>query len=195
MKDTLTLFPMIGRRQALGLIGTALAGVAAPATAWAGTALAVRLPELIQRSRTVVRGTPLDANCVWETVGDQRRIVTYTRIRFEEGVTGESVKDPELMVRTLGGQVGEIGQVVHGEATLKLEEACVLFVARSKDGIDRVTAMAQGHYPLAKDAKGAERLVVSRNLAELVKANGSAVQLLAGRAFDEAKLIIRGAAK
>src|SRR5687768_2408589 len=138
---------MIGRRHVLGLIGAALAGVGLPSSAWAGTALAVSLKDLIKRSRVVVRGMPLDAHSLWETVGDQRRIVTYTRIRYEDQVIGE-VSEPELMIRTLGGQVGEIGQVVHGEAVLRREESSVLFVSRNKDGIDRVTAMAQGHYPL-----------------------------------------------
>src|SRR4051812_8776884 len=113
---------MIGRRRALGILGTVAAGGALPMPARAGIARAVKLEELIARSAFVVQSTALDGYSVWENLGGQKRIVTYSRMRVDDHVAGAVPKDPELMIRTLGGRVGEIGQIVHGEAMLKLEE-------------------------------------------------------------------------
>lgn len=181
------------RRTALRILGLTALGAALPDVAGATIARAVPLPDLVRQSRRVLVVTPLDAYSVWETVGGQRRIVTYTRVRFDDHLAGETAAETELLVRTLGGRVGGIGQIVHGEAQLKAEEQSVVFLRARPDGSERITAMAQGHYPLRRDAAGAIRLHTSPFLPELLAPENSAVRRLPGLTVPDAARRIREA--
>jgi hypothetical protein len=177
---------MISRREALISLAGAAAAVAWPGRAEASIARAVTLQELSAASQTALLGTALEANSRWDTVGGRKRIVTTTRVRVDETVAG-APPGAEILVRTLGGQVGDIGQIVHGEAFLLLGEAAVLFLADLGGGESVVTGMAQGHYPV----RG--RLRPSPRLSELRGAAGSAVERLVGQTFTEARHRIQGA--
>jgi hypothetical protein len=175
------------RRDALGLM---LAGSAAcvlvPRRARASVAIAVGLPELLSSSTTVGFAVSAEASSRWEEIGGSRRIVTYHRMGFNELVVGQ---DRELWVRTLGGRMGDIAQVVHGEATLRVGEPCLLFVCPARDGAVVVTEMAQGHYPL-RDQGGTPRLGPSPRLGRLVHPDGSAAKALIGRSRTEARRLL-----
>lgn len=168
--------------------------VLASGPAHASLARAVRLEDLVRRSRHVLLGEPLEAYCQWERIGDRKHIVTYTRVRAHELLGGEDPKQDELLVRTLGGRVGELGQLVHGEARLRLADRSVLFVTPANDVL-AVTAMAQGHYPLKRDRAGVELLRRSPAASELLGEAGSAVQRLAGLRVSEARALVQQAVR
>ncbi|HEY1534471.1 MAG TPA: hypothetical protein VGF76_10645 [Polyangiaceae bacterium] len=181
------------RRQSLGLLGAFLTGVAWSKAGAATTARAISLPSLVARSTRIVRGSPLEASATFETIGDTRHIVTYTRLRVDELIHG-GPSDSELWVRTLGGRKDKLGEIVHGEAQLALNEACLVFIAANADGIDEVTAMAQGHYSIVNDASGTPRLSASHNMPHLLgSAADAAVVKLAGKQLSEARALILGA--
>jgi hypothetical protein len=186
---------VVRRRTVLSVLGVTALGAVCPAVARATTARAVRLEELVRQSRRVAMVTPLDAYSVWETVGDQRRIVTYTRVRFDDHVQGEAPSDPELLVRTLGGRVNGVGQIVHGEAQLLAGERSLVFLRSRADGSSAITAMAQGHYPVQADRGGVLRLSASPGLPELLQADGGAVARLRGASVADAVQRIREASK
>jgi hypothetical protein len=163
-----------------------------PRLALASLARALPLEELVGRSQHVVVGEPLDAESVWEQIGQRKHIVTYTRVRALELLAGEAPKQDELLVRTLGGRVGDLGELVHGEAMLTLGARGVVFVMPARGAL-AVTAMAQGHYPLARDAAGAERLRRSPEAVELLGEDGSAVKRLSGLQLPEARALMRQA--
>lgn len=179
---------MVTRRGALVTLGLSGAAVFLPRVAVATVARALSVKELAQASRAVLLGQPVEANSQWESVGQRRRIVTYTRVLLTENVLGSP--ESELMVRTLGGRVGEIGQIVHGEAALRLNETSLLFVQDDAEGITRVTAMAQGHYRLLADAQGLGRLKLSPRLGTLLPSKDAAVAALKDRTFPEARELI-----
>jgi len=183
MADALT------RRNALVVLGFGgLALTAGMREARATTALAVSLDELVSRSRGIFFGRPLDAHSRWEDVGGGRRIVTYTRVEVEEPLEGEL--DSEYLVRTLGGKVGDIGQIVHGEALLRVGEDNLLFLRKTRDGAHVVTARAQGQYPLMDDDRGTRRLSRSPRVAHLVNEENSAAHVLVGRTTSEARRLV-----
>ena len=158
--------------------------------ALASLSRALRLEQLVARSQHVLVAESLDAASTWEQIGERKHIVTYTRVRLLELLAGSDPKQSELMVRTLGGRVGELGELVHGEAMLSLGQHSVLFLAPSQAAL-AVTAMAQGHYPLAQDAAGVERLQRSPQAAELLQEDGSAVKRLAGLGLSEARGLLQ----
>src|SRR5262245_41457604 len=106
---------MLGRRGALITLAAALLTTWIPGAAQAGVARPGPLRDLVRASRWVVVGTPLEAIGRWEEVGKSQRIVTYHRIRVDRSLGSKASSESELWVRTLGGRVGNIGQVVHGE--------------------------------------------------------------------------------
>lgn len=180
------------RRQTLGLMGTLLATLTLPRVSRASTARAVGLGDLVARSTRIVHATPLQGDSRFEDMGDTRHIVTYTRLRVDEamqGATGES----EILVRTLGGHVGKLGEIVHGEAQLAINEGCVVFLQTNADGIEQVTEMAQGHFPLVTDAAGSLRLRPSRNLPHLLDPANAAALQLSGLELSQARARILGA--
>lgn len=188
---------MLSRRQVLQGIGgvcagtlCGLSGVAVPRTAWASTARAISLPQLVGLSQHALVGTPTGATSRWETVGGSRRIVTYVTVEVSHPIDGRPPGDTALMVRTLGGTVGDIGQLVHGEARLELGAPSVVFLTTDVDGVLGVTAMAQGHYPLGFDSDKIARLRASPDMPSLVDVKDSAVQRLVRRTVLEAEQLV-----
>ena len=162
--------------------------------ATATTARAVSLQDLVRRSTRIVRSTPLDSFARTEAIGGTQHIVTYSRLRVDEAIHGDT-SETEILVRTLGGTVGTVGEIVHGEAELAINEPCVVFLLTDSQGVEQVTAMAQGHYPLTLDSAGALRLRQSRNMPHLLRGTGSvaAVEQLNGLGIAEARSLILGA--
>lgn len=173
-----------------------LVGVAAGAVAstWGGSANAtivrsLTLAALVQRSRRIVVVTALDSESHFEDLGRRRRIVTDTRVRVEEKLAkGEGI-EKELLVRTLGGSVGTLGERVHGQAQLLMGEPCVTFLLQGPDGLHYVNGMAQGHYPLRGAA--VPKLAASPDLPDILDFNSSAVKALAGSELSAATTRIR----
>jgi hypothetical protein len=183
---------MLTRRRALILAGAGALSLVFPRRAGASVARALSLAELVRQSESVALATALQAESRWETVGRARRIVTYTRLRVDEPFHG-AARDSEVLVRTLGGRVGDVGQIVHGEAMLVVGEQAVLFLGLAPDGAVAVAGMSQGHYPVRRDQKGTARLAPSPRLFELVGGD-SAVERLSGRTPNEARDLVRKAA-
>lgn len=173
-------------------MGTVAATLGFESAAHATTARAVSLAELVRRSTRIARATALESFSRSEEVGGRRHIVTYSRLRIDDSIHGPS-GDSETLVRTLGGRVGELGEIVHGEAELALHETSLVFLSPDESGVELVTAMAQGHYPMAVDGAGVPRLRLSRNLPHLLGSGTSAVTQLSGKAFPEARALILGA--
>jgi hypothetical protein len=181
------MFDPLTRRDAFGLmLGAGAVFLAGARESRASVAIAASLPELLSSSHTVGFAASEQATSRWEEIGGSKRIVTYHQVGFDDLVVGQ---DRELWVRTLGGRVGDLAQVVHGEAELRIGERCLLFVGPGSDGVSVVTEMAQGHYPL-RDQAGALRLRPSPRLGGLVRPDGSAVKLLVGRTRAEARSLL-----
>lgn len=183
---------MVTRRGALVSLGLSGAAVFLPRMALATVARAMSVKDLTDNSRAVLLGEPVEAYSEWAKIGEQRRIVTFTRVLLREAVLG--TPESEIMVQTLGGRVGKIGQLVHGEAALRVNEPAMLFIQDSNTGVTRVTAMAQGHYRLLDDPQGIARLQLSPRLASLLPNKAAAVERLKDKTFSQARDIVLGLA-
>ncbi|HWP09697.1 MAG TPA: hypothetical protein VNN72_28340 [Polyangiaceae bacterium] len=178
------------RRGFLSLLGTSALGLLASAPAGASTARALTLAELVGKSTSVVVATAVAKRSSWTTIGGARRIVTDTRLKVEELVSGADPSTTELVVRTLGGVVGEIGQIVEGEAELTIGEQSMTFVTQIDPAFYGVTAMGQGHYPITADTRG-RILRQNRQLPALVGNKATAVATLRGRLVSDGLALVR----
>lgn len=157
-----------------------------PAPAEAAVSIHATLEELVRASSLVVVATPTERHSAWEELAGGRRIVTYTLLKVDRAVVG--APSGEVWVRTLGGAVGKIGQVVSGEARLDLGAPSLLFLA-SADGALVVTGMAQGHYRIVRDEGGATRLAPSPDAGTLLPRRGPSIparDVLVGATPDDA---------
>jgi hypothetical protein len=149
---------------------------------------AITLTELVGLSKYAVVATPGASSSRWETIGDRERIVTYTPVRVDYVLDGTSPAN-EIMVRTLGGRVGDIGQVVPGEAPIRSGATAALFLEPVATDVFGVTAMAQGHYAVRTDDQGARRLRANRlSFAKL--APDAAIARLDGRTVGEVESFV-----
>jgi len=147
------------------------------------------LHELVSRSRHAVIGTPLDARCLYLTIGGRRLLVTETRLRIDGLLGLEPPGQAELAVRTLGGQLDGVGELVHGQAEFVRGQLCVAFFERAPDGACWVTGMAQGHYPL-ENADAGLKLRASPQLPVIRDWEQSAVKRLVGTRLSEAESLV-----
>jgi hypothetical protein len=165
----------------------------APREASAAVSMRMSLPELVSASAYVVVATPAERYSVWEDLAGARRIVTYTRLVVERSVVGEP--GSEVWVRTLGGNVGSIGQAVAGEAQLREGERALVFLAKVPETVV-VTGLAQGHYPIAPDESGTPKLRPSASLPGLITRRGPTIgadEVLIGSTLDAAAFAVQQA--
>lgn len=156
----------------------------------AAVSVSLSLDELVSTSTYVVVAKAAEKQSLWEDTPSGRRIVTYTRLDIERSVVGEP--GTSVWVRTLGGSVGEIGQWVSGEATLKHGGRALLFLQKFGPSIV-VTAMAQGHYPVVTDETGQTRLGSSPDTGMLLPRRGPAIgarDVIGGATLERALTLI-----
>jgi hypothetical protein len=147
----------------LALAPLAAATVATDASA--SVMIAVPFDSLVKDADAVAVVVPQDAKSVWE----EGRIYTYTRVKIEQGVAGDT-SGGEVWIRTMGGVVGKVGQMVDGEPVFTAQKSNLLFLRKFKaGGTWEVSARAQGQYPVVFDeAKKTKRLTRSANVGVLL---------------------------
>ncbi|NVJ20388.1 MULTISPECIES: hypothetical protein [Myxococcus] len=137
----------------MGMVTVALLG-ALPAAAT--TQLRVDLSQLSRDSDTVIHGVVRRVESRWS--GDGRRIVTDVEVEVKEPLKGQPGNT--VLVTQPGGQVGDIGQVVHGLASFKTGEEVVIFLRKRGTQAFRLSGEAQGKYQVQRDAAGKPAMAV-----------------------------------
>jgi hypothetical protein len=108
---------------------------------------AMPLEELVSRADHVVIGTVLATDAHYDERG---RIVTDVRIRVDSTMKGPAQVGSELVVRRLGGVVGDIGMRVEGEPEFDTGDRRLLFL-RDRGLYCRAVGMSQGSLPLRSE--------------------------------------------
>ncbi len=155
------------------LLVFALAMIAAPlgvslraSDASASVSIAVTWEALLRESTSTAIATPVESTAIWEN----GRIYTYTRVRIDRAIAGLLSTGDDAWVRTRGGIVGDIGQLVDGEPVLSPGRSALLFLHPGPVGAFEVTARGQGQFPVVAGAgdRVAARVVRSHAVGGLV---------------------------
>jgi hypothetical protein len=148
--------------------------VAALAASDAGASVSIQVTwdGLLRESTAAAIVTPSESQSVWEG----GRIYTYTHVHVDRAIVGDLTTGADVMVRTMGGVVGKIGQRVEGEAVLAPGHASLLFLhtgGNAPAGIYQVTARGQGQFPVvpAADPAAPPHLVRSNAAGALMAPN------------------------
>lgn len=119
--------------------------------AQASVSIAVGYDALVKDADEVVLVTPGDQQSVWE----DGRIYTYTKFHVDQPIAGALPAGGEGFVRTMGGVVGNVGQMVDGEPVFTAGQQSMLFLHKLKVASTfEVSARAQGQYPLVVSEAG-----------------------------------------
>lgn len=122
-----------------------------PASAFASVVLPASVESLARQADLVVRGRAERAVCVASPDGKQ--LHTVTTVRVASALKGEAGQTVE--VRTPGGTLGDLTQVVHGAPSFSQGEEVVLFLHREHPARYTVESLALGKFEVVKAADGA----------------------------------------
>jgi len=150
---------------AAALAALPASAVLLPSDAHASVSIAVQFDALVKDADGVGVVTPLEQKSVWE----DGRIYTYTKVKVDQGVAGDVPTGSDGWVRTMGGVVGKIGQLVDGEPVFVVGKPSLLFLRKWKQGgTFEVSARAQGQFPvIADDAAKVKKVIRSANVGVL----------------------------
>jgi hypothetical protein len=156
-------------------------------TARASVSIQVTWDGLLRESSAAVMATSVETRSVWEN----GRIYTYARLHVDRAIEGDLPVGGEAWVRTMGGVVGKLGQMVDGEAVLTAGQSGLLFLHPGPPGAYVVTARGQGQFPLVQDdPKAPPHLVRSHSAGALLPPSTAptsplAAEVVHGRAVDD----------
>ena len=134
-------------RLSWGLLGP-LGFLVAVGTASATLMVGLSMEELAHEADVIVVATVVRQEALWD---DHQRIVTDVTLRVDEAIKGSLHHGDPLVVRRLGGVVGDVAMRVEGEATFEDGERALLFAQRFADGRLRAVGMSQGLMPIEGD--------------------------------------------
>ncbi|MCK8496427.1 MULTISPECIES: hypothetical protein [Myxococcus] len=181
----------IRQRFRLGMLTVALLG---GWTASATTQLRVDVTQLSQEADAVVHGVVRRVESRWS--GDGRRIVTDIEVQVTDPLKGQP--GSTVLVTQPGGEVGDVGQTVHGLATFKKDEEVVVFLRKRGASAFRVAGMAQGKFQVRRDEAGKPAMVIPEHsdallLDPVTRKPTTATQK--PRTLEELKATVRAALK
>ena len=136
----------------------------------AATVLQLDLPDAVGRATQIIHGSVLTTDVHWSD--DGRRIYTDATIEIHETLKGVSATI--VVVRTLGGIVGGVGQMFPGAPKLTVGEEVVLLLQESAvpqpGAPKRIVGLSQGVYRVRPGTNG---VVAFQDLRGLHRVGGS----------------------
>ncbi|MEM9191317.1 MAG: hypothetical protein AAGF12_19245 [Myxococcota bacterium] len=138
------------RTVVLPLLFASIIGLAFVPQARATTVAALDLVELVRRSDKVVSAVVVGMETRYDA---RRRIVTDVTVEVAESMKGGAQPGERIVVRCLGGEVGDVGMRVPGEPRFEVGDETMLFL-RMQGGVHRAVGMSQGVLPIRLDDRG-----------------------------------------
>ena len=115
------------------------------------------LEDQCDQAEVIVVATATSQSSSW--ADNRLRIYTDTNFEVEQTVKGDV--GGVIIVRQLGGQVGDVAQVAAGAPVFVPGERYVLFLDPRPDGKFRVVGFSQGCYPVVAGSGGKARVMPS----------------------------------
>lgn len=132
---------------------------------------ALDLEELVDQSDRILLGTVVFSESFQRRNGN---LGTWHRIQIERDLRGNAAEEREVIIETLGGQIGDIAMRVEGEPTFSIGERVIVFVrgkgqytalrpvgmgqgvmrVRTEEGIETVRQSRGGMLLMRRNAEG-----------------------------------------
>ncbi len=131
--------------------------VASATPAWATLVRAVTLPELVQRTTTIVHGTVQETHTAWED--GRARLYTYVTVSPLEILKGNTPSGRTITFRQLGGRDGDRILYVPGTPHFSPKEEVLLFLTgNDAGGFPQVMGIFQGAFRPKAGPEGMRRV-------------------------------------
>jgi hypothetical protein len=141
-----------------------LVGAFVTTRASATTVVPPEFDELVNKSDYVVRAVVKEVRSEFSRPGG-RSIVTYVELDVKEVIAGNPPSP--LVLRMLGGRVGDKRMVVSGAPEFVVGDEDILFVRDNERVFNPLTALMHGRYPVARDAATGRGYMMRNNRAPL----------------------------
>ena len=120
------------------------------ATAGATIIDALTMEQLVARADHIVVATVVERTSLWNGHG---QIATDVTLQVERSLEGDSQPGQPLVVRRIGGEVGDVGMTVAGAPRFEVGGRYLLFLERRGEHL-RTVGMSQGVMPVRNGATG-----------------------------------------
>lgn len=114
--------------------------------------------ELTLQAQNILIGTCTSVRSQWNEAGT--KIFTYVTVSLQSSLKGDQ-NQGEVVIRQLGGEVGEVGMLVEGATVFEKGEEVFLFLEKGHKRFHRVLGLYQGKFSIDYDATSG-RKVLSR---------------------------------
>jgi hypothetical protein len=153
----------------MGLLLAALLIVGLPTSPANGSIVqALELQELVAHADRIILGRVLFSESFRRADG---QLGTWHRIAVEREIRGSAPDEQEVIVETLGGQMGDIAMRVEGEPSFRVGERVLVFVRHGGPYTAfRPVGMGQGVMRVRRE-QGVETVTQSREGLMLVRRN------------------------
>ncbi|MFH2097398.1 MAG: hypothetical protein ABII24_02545 [bacterium] len=129
----------------------------------------MELPELIESSAVIVRGTVTDTIGTSRYYDDAGELVVGTRWKLVETESLKGDAPESLIVRTLGGRSGLTEMLVEDEVEFTPGETALVFLEIDPDSEDyRVVGNFQGHFTIQGDLAVQQETGEQKPLSEFI---------------------------
>jgi hypothetical protein len=140
--------------------------LASAQTISATTAILPPDEDLIVGARVIVRGKVLSIEGSFDE--QQGRIFTYVKLKVQEVLKGQ-ITERKIVIKELGGRVGDRISVVFGNPEFALGEQVLMYLDTWKDGSLRTYQMFLGKFSIVKDEKSGREFAVRSTGSEHVE--------------------------
>ena len=112
--------------------------------------------ELVTKSDSIVVGQIVDQYSDWDSTG--KFIVTYIKVKVVDDIKGSEGGAQEIIIKKVGGRVGDREMIVHGAARFTVGEKTLLFLGKDFKGFRSVMGLSQGKYRILRDQMTGEEV-------------------------------------
>ena len=130
-------------------------GLALCSTARASIIPPMSLEQLQAESSWMIHGTVIDQFSQWEEYDGNKIIFTYSTVQVARSRALVPLGSDQVVLRSVGGTVGDYTQVLLGEVQLELGEEIVAFLTLEEGwAFPSVVGLHQGKLRVQRDATG-----------------------------------------
>ncbi len=113
---------------------------------------ALDMRTLVTDSDHIVLGTVIHTEARYDHLD---RIVTDATLRIEENMWGRAAENGTIVMRSLGGAMGDVGMRIEGEPSLDVGDRVILFAREIRsERVLRPVGMSQGVLPVQRLSGG-----------------------------------------
>ena len=117
--------------------------------------------EMVSNAQTIVIGTCTSIKSEWNE--ERTKIFTYITI-VPKNILKGSEPPQEIIIKQLGGEVGEIGMHVEGISVFEEGEEAFLFLKQGRKGFQSIVGFSQGKLSIKTDPDTQRKILYKRSI-------------------------------